>query len=86
MDGERPVFPPHFPLCTPMEAWRLVSQERSLGGMQELELKGRHWEATLWCPHCRALPNALLSRCGPLAPSKVARAFQVASWVEISWV
>ena len=41
------------PPCTRLEAWQLVSQERSLGGTKELELKGQHWEATLWCPHCK---------------------------------
>lgn len=37
-------------------------------------------------PSLQGFPNALLSKCGPLAPGKVAKAFQLASWVEISWV
>ena len=97
MGGERPVFtPPHIlplsPLCTQLEAWHLVSEEgpaparHPLGCMQAPELKGQHWEVTQRCLHCRALPSALLSRCGPPAPSKLARDFQVASWRAVSWV
>lgn len=73
------------PLCTQLDTWHLVSQEEPaparhpLGCMQAPELKGQHREVTQWCLHRRALPSALLSRCVPLAPSKVARDFQVAS-------